>query len=982
MTKLYKKLIFSGLLCCFGCLVATAQVTVRGKVLDADTGEELIGATLGTTDGKTGTVTNYEGDYVLKIAALPVEVKVSYTGYDDQIVKISSPDERLQIKMKTRTIVIGEGAVVVGQRIDEKQKTAPLSVEQLDAIAIKQTPSISFYNGLGNLKGVDLTTASLGFTVINMRGFNSTSPVRSLQIIDGVDNQAPGLNFSLGNFLGCSELDAGGVELVAGASGPFYGPNAFNGVISIRSKNPFVLKGLSASVKAGERDLFEGAIRWADAFKNKSGNDVFAYKLNFYHLRAYDWVADNYDAVSGTTAGKYFTADENPGRNDAVNRYGDEYFAGNDETGTVPWDSKHGLQIFHRSGYNEVDLVDYNTRNYKANAAFHYRLQPSKDFESPELILSSSFGSGTTVYQGDNRFSLRNILFFQNRLELTKKDDYFIRVYATNEDAGDSYDPYFTALKMQDFAKSNNAWSGDYKVFWEKQNFAKRMHQLGYPKLETIIIPDPPYFQTKFDQAAAEKWFQDYRDTLAAWHAITLAYANTKTGDSNTGFLTPGTPEFQKKFNEVVSTKSGASGGTRFFDKSALYHAHAEKRFAPRWANYWVLGGNVRFYRPVSEGTIFSDTVIQRTFNSSGVAIDSVYRKITNNEFGFYTGAEKKIFNDKFIVTGTVRVDKNQNFNLLATPAASLVYTPNKVNFLRFSFSSAIRNPTLTDQYLNLNVGRATLVGNLIGFDSLITIPSLFDALSSGLGIDVTKLKFYNAPPIRPEKVKTFELGYRTTLWNKMYMDAGYYFNIYNDFIGYNIGATAAVSATNIDLRTLKVYRVSANSTNQVTTQGFNIGLNYYFNTYYQLSGNYSWNKLNVLDVDDPIIPAFNTPEHKFNIGFSGRDIRMLGLKKSGFNITYKWIEGFVFEGSPQFTGDIPNYDMVDAQWNTTFDRQHLTLKIGATNLFGIAPLFNETAEGESKFKAAFNNRQFQTYGGPRIGRMAYVSLVYDFTKK
>ena len=67
--------------------------------------------------------------------------------------------------------------------------------------AIKQNASADFYEGLGNLKGVDLTAASIGFKVINTRGFNSTSPVRSLQIIDGVDNQAPGLNFSSGKFL-------------------------------------------------------------------------------------------------------------------------------------------------------------------------------------------------------------------------------------------------------------------------------------------------------------------------------------------------------------------------------------------------------------------------------------------------------------------------------------------------------------------------------------------------------------------------------------------------------------------------------------------------------------------------------------------------------------------------------------------------------------------------------------------------------------
>ncbi|MEO6039022.1 MAG: TonB-dependent receptor, partial [Saprospiraceae bacterium] len=145
----------------------------------------------------------------------------------------------------------------------------------------------------------------------------------------------------------------------------------------------------------------------------------------------------------------------------------------------------------------------------------------------------------------------------------------------------------------------------------------------------------------------------------------------------------------------------------------------------------------------------------------------------------------------------------------------------------------------------------------------------------------------------------------------------------------------------------------------EVTTQGFSIGLNYYFATYFQFNGNYSWNKLNKTFADDPIIPAFNTPENKFNIGISGRDIRIGRLKQTGFNVTYKWVEGFVFEGSPQFTGNIPTYDMVDAQWNCTVRKWHTTFKLGATNIL--------------------NNKQFQTYGGPRIGRMAYLGITYDF---
>ena len=181
-------------------------------------------------------------------------------------------------------------------------------------ISIKETPSANFYDALGTLKGVDITAASLGFKVINTRGFNSTSPVRSLQIIDGVDNQSPGLNFSLGNFLGSSELDIMKVEIIQGASSAYYGPNAFNGVISMTTRNPFMQQGLSIQYKFGERQLFENSIRYAEKFQNKAGEDIFAFKINLSYMKAQDWEADNMAAVDGEISSN------NPGGYDAINR--------------------------------------------------------------------------------------------------------------------------------------------------------------------------------------------------------------------------------------------------------------------------------------------------------------------------------------------------------------------------------------------------------------------------------------------------------------------------------------------------------------------------------------------------------------------------------------------------------------------------------------------------------------------------------------
>jgi iron complex outermembrane receptor protein len=428
----------------------SAQITLRGTISDGVTNEGLIGASVLAKGTTTGTVTDLDGNWELTVSGLPIILQFSYIGYAPTEVEVTSADQDLNIQLGGDAITT-EIVEVKGRRISEKQQQSALTVEALDAIAIKETPAANFYDGLGALKDVDLTAASLGFKIVNTRGFNSTNPVRSLQIIDGVDNQSPGLNFSLGNFLGASELDVNRVNLVVGASSAFYGPNAFNGVISIETKDPFLQQGLSAQIKVAERNLIEGGFRYAQALKNKEGREWMAFKINAFGFRADDWVADNFDPVFDTGVGI-----DNPGGYDAVNRYGDEADSGADFGAIL------GLGEIRRQGYDEIDLVDYDSENVKAGAAVHFRLNPDRSLESTELILASNYSTGTTVYQGDNRFSLRGIQFYQHRIELRNRDNFFLRAYATHEDAGESYDPYFTALRLQELHKSDASWRGRY----------------------------------------------------------------------------------------------------------------------------------------------------------------------------------------------------------------------------------------------------------------------------------------------------------------------------------------------------------------------------------------------------------------------------------------------------------------------------------------------------------------------------------------
>jgi len=204
------------------------------------------------------------------------------------------------------------------------------------------------------------------------------------------------------------------------------------------------------------------------------------------------------------------------------------------------------------------------------------------------------------------------------------------------------------------------------------------------------------------------------------------------------------------------------------------------------------------------------------------------------------------------------------------------------------------------------------------------------------------------------------EVGYRGILFKHLYIDMDAYYSWYKYFIGYKIGAavdtqTKSTVGGNYHSITLNnIYRVATNSEDIVTTSGISIALYYYVGKYIAITGNFSYNKLDRHGSTDPLIPAYNTPEHKYNLGVNARDI-----KHFGFNINYRWVEGYYFEGSPQYTGPIDDYGVIDMQVNRKFPRYHSAIKIGVNNLL--------------------NKEHYEVYGGPLVGRMAYVTFQYGF---
>jgi len=341
-------------------MTAFGQATVSGMVTDAETGETLIGVNIIIDGTVSGTITGLDGDYTLKVKETPATLVFSLIGYET-ITREITGDAQIDIALGIDAVMADE-VVVSASRVEESILQSPVTIEKLDLIAIQQSASADYYDEITKLKGVHNTQASLTFNSINARGFAGHGNTRFVQLQDGMDNAAPLLNFPTGNIVGISELDIKNVELIPGASSALYGPNAFNGILLMESKDPFQYQGLSVQLKSGLTEgsantnpFYGGSIRYAKAF-----NDKFAFKLNFSGLLAKDWDANNYDGQrSPGVLGDFQLG--NPAF-DGINLYGDETL--------IPVSG--GIK---RTGWKESDLANNNkAESFKYDAALHYRI--------------------------------------------------------------------------------------------------------------------------------------------------------------------------------------------------------------------------------------------------------------------------------------------------------------------------------------------------------------------------------------------------------------------------------------------------------------------------------------------------------------------------------------------------------------------------------------------------------------------------------
>jgi len=957
------------------------SVTITGNVKNATStaGESDVSVTV--KNGSGATKTDGGGNFKLTVPSLPVVLVFSGVGFESQEVTVTDASVPVTVSLAVGS-TLGQEVVVSATRTPQRILESPVSIERFGAANIRNAAAPDYYETVKNLKGVDLTTSSLTFKTVSTRGFNGSGNLRFNQLVDGIDNQAPGLNFAVGSIVGPSEIDVDNVELMQGASSALYGSGGTNGIMLISSKSPFKNPGLSFQIKQGINHIasnqrgaapyYDWAVRWAKPIGNK-----FAFKISAQLIDAQDWQADDLrnlqrNNVFSSVKGGNRTTDPNY---DGVNVFGDEasvnmqalaqavragvaaqlgagYPGFNTQLNTmiaagmtpaqiaatigaapggsalVPalpfliptatgitnpyattFTNTPGAGFVSRTGYNEKDLVDYHAYNLKLTGGVNYKFT-----DNIEGSLLAYWGTGTTVYTGADRYNIVNLIMGQYKAEV-KGRNWFLRAYTVQENSGDSYTATTSALFINNSWKPNGTWFQQYAGTYSAA-------RLG-------LVPNAPV-------------------NFSAVQAHDLARSQ-----ADAGRLLPGTPGYLAALNSAKNTSINKNGA-KFEDATDLYHFEGQYSLNDyiKVAEVTV-GASYRIYHLNSNGTIFADTT---------GAIDL-------SEMGGYVQVQKGFMNDALKLTGSFRYDKHENFDGRITPRATAVYRVAPNNNIRASFQTAYRFPSNQDQYINLLTGGANrLIGGLAEFETYFgfntnpaytaeSIVAYRNSFATNPQGDASLLQTAQFRVIKPERVNSYELGYRGLIIPKLLIDAYGYYSIYKDFIGRTAvgrGQAADPVVAKQQLAspfTTNNYSFVVNTTNNVKAIGWGIGANYQLPRGFEISANVSSDKLN--DVPDTIVTFFNTPEIRYNLGLSNNNL----WKGVGFNIQYRWQDAMLWQGTFG-TGEVPAFGVVDAQVSYRLPKISSIVKLGASNLF--------------------NDYYRSAFGNPRVGGLYYVSFGYN----
>lgn len=979
-------------------------VTISGTVRNNNSKEGVAAVSVLVKGTSQGTYTNSDGEFSINVAKLPVVlVFTSAGGYDMQELTVSDVSKPLEVDLVVNTTP-GQEVVVAATRVPTRIIEAPVTVERLSSAQLRNVPAPSAYEAIANMKGVDVHTASMTFRTVTTRGFVSSGNTRLNQLIDGMDNQAPGLNFAVGAVIGLTDLDVDNIEVLSGASSALYGSGGMNGTVLITSKSPFKYQGLSYNIKQGIMHVdgrqraaapyYNWSVRYAKAINNK-----FAFKLAAELIKGNDWQADDYRNKRLDETGLFAVAGGNrfntPDYN-GINVYGDETSVNISALSQVLQQTIHQGTLAASGG-----LVNLNAAagayfpfmpTYPTNAQiagfvslFPGPVQPAAQLYVPFYLANTRgyFGSNATDRARNNVTRTgyeEKYLVDYNNLNAKFVGGFHYKINDNLEASINSYVGIGTTVYTgADRYSLRNLKMAQHKLELRAKSWFARAYTTQENAGESYNASAAGAFVNESWRTTAPQASLGLTGIPASWiGTYILTYSETlrQTGvagfpssfqnlhmsaraAADVGRLMPGTPAFDAALLKVRKTPI-RDGGALFLDKTDLWAGEVQATIS-ELAGFsetveMIAGVQWKQYVLNSQGTLFADN----TDTLIGYAKIPNRGNIKVNETGGYVQLRKKFLNEILTLAGSIRYDQQTNFDSKITPRISAVVRVAKDNNLRASYQSAYRFPTMQNQYIALSTGTAVLIGHLPEFQEYYklnkpgfegyTAASIVAARAAGNPALLQKA-VYNE--VKPESVHSFEVGYKGILNKRLLVDAYAYYSLYDDFLATAVVGQARTGNPTDLLSPFATTNISytQNSPDKVKAMGWGIGADYNFYKNYFVSGNVFSDDLR--DVPENLVTFFNAPKYRYNIGLRNDNVGR-GL---GFNVILKWQDNNDYEGT-FVKGTLPYFTWVDAQVSYRPVGTKSTFRLGGTNL---------------------GNNYYRTgYGSPYVGGLYYISYGYN----
>ena len=245
-----------------------------------------------------------------------------------------------------------------------------------------------------------------------------------------------------------------------------------------------------------------------------------------------------------------------------------------------------------------------------------------------------------------------------------------------------------------------------------------------------------------------------------------------------------------------------------------------------------------------------------------------------------------------------------------------------KKHHIRFSAQTGFRFPSNQNQYLNLKIGP--------GVTSIGGLPFIWDKYnltSNPAYTETSVILFRNSiingaqdenllqqrpfKALKPETNLSLELGYRSVFFDKLLVDAFYYFSSVSNLITQENIYQPREDLSDI-LNYNNTYLVPVNATSQFISHGWGIAADYNVYKTFTIKANVSSDNI-LTDIPSENLSFFNTPKIRFNIGVQNPRFLFKGIL--GFQVNYRWQDQINYQ-STFGVGNIPAFGTLDASIN------------------------------------------------------------------